>query len=190
MSQKILALPGSKDASDKWGLYPATGWNNGVGVSNAAAITPSGNLLIVDDDVYVIKSLFRLLRPFCNQIFTASNGEDALDILAHQQINTIVSDALIPPVTGIELFRKGRDALPGLRTVMLSGKTDMSDILQAQRMRIICVFIPKPWDNDAIVAAIRGSPAKVNHDASVMEEECSNALSAPYHWPACAIPTS
>lgn len=116
--------------------------------------TPTGNLLIVDDDSCVVNSLARLFRPFCDRIFTATNGQDALCILAFAQVDVIVSDFLVPAMTGIELFRKAKNDSPHLTTIMLSGKTDISDILRAKYEGVVNAFIPKPWDDNAIVTTI------------------------------------
>lgn len=116
-----------------------------------------GRLLIVDDDICVVNSLARLLRSSCSEIFTATNGEDALTILEHREVDVIVSDALLPPFTGIALFRKAKSAFPELKTIMLTGKSDLSDIFQAKRECVINTFLSKPWDDREIVATIRES---------------------------------
>lgn len=121
---------------------------------DSQAEIPTGSLLIVDDDAYVIKSLVRLLRPSCNQIFTALNGEDALVILIREQIDVIVSDVLLPPITGIELFRRAKNVFPDMTTVMLSGEVSMPIIVQAKHEHIINSVISKPWDNEGIITTI------------------------------------
>ncbi len=92
-----------------------------------------GCLLLVDDDEYAIKSLARSLRSSCVQVFTALNGEEALKILATQAVDVIVADSLLPPITGIELFRRAKNLFPEIKTVLLSGQSDSIDISQAER---------------------------------------------------------
>lgn len=116
-----------------------------------------GRLFIVDDDTNVVNSLARLLRSSCAEIFTATNGEDALTILAYRKVDVIVSEALFPPLTGIELFRTAKNAFPDLMAIMLTGKPDISDVLQAMREYVISAFFPKPWNDREIVVAIRES---------------------------------
>lgn len=65
----------------------------------------SFDVLLVDDDTYVIKALLRLLQPYCEQIFTALSGEEAPATLDTQKIDVIVSASLTPPISGIQFLR-------------------------------------------------------------------------------------
>lgn len=121
--------------------------------------TDSRNLLVVDDDAHVIKSLVRLLRPYFTHIFTAPGSEQAMDILSHGAVTVVISEVLIPPVTTTALFRKAKQAQPSAITVLLTGKCDISDILREKRNGIIDVFLPKPWTNADILTAVRLSAA-------------------------------
>lgn len=121
---------------------------------NPASETAPCSLLIVDDDAYVIKSLVRLLRPYFNHIFTALNAEQAMDILTHGAVTVVISEMLIPPVSATALFRKVKHARPSAITVLLTGKNDISDILREKRDGIIDVFLPKPWTNADVIAAV------------------------------------
>lgn len=45
---------------------------------NRPMTASSRDILIVDDDVYVVKALERVLRPYCSHVFTAISGEQVL----------------------------------------------------------------------------------------------------------------
>lgn len=115
----------------------------------------SGNLLLVDDDVYVVRAVARLLRPSCARIFTALSGELAVAMLATHDVDVIVSDTLTPPLTGFELFRRARQSFPDIATILLSGSLDPDDLRRARHERILHAFISKPWDNQDLVDAVR-----------------------------------
>lgn len=110
--------------------------------------------LIVDDDPYVIKALTRLLRPHCDQIWQAQDGATALNILACRQLHVLICDSLAHPMSGIELFRHARKACPKIATIMLTGKSDLSDVQQARQEGLVDAFSLKPWHNDWVVAAV------------------------------------
>lgn len=117
--------------------------------------TPSSrDILIVDDDIYVVKALERMLRPFCSQAFTAISGEQALAILQRHTVIAIVADMLCPPVSGIDVFRTAKHINTATFTLMLSGKNDIRDIRRAMREGIVDEFLPKPWDNKEVIAAV------------------------------------
>lgn len=110
--------------------------------------------LIVDDDPHVIKALTRLLRHHCDQIWKAQDGATALDILARRQLHVLICDSLAHPMSGIELFRHARKACPKITTIMLTGKSDLSDVQQARRDGLVDAFSLKPWQNDWVVATV------------------------------------
>lgn len=120
--------------------------------SNAAQLC---SILFVDDDAFILKALIRTLRPHFHRIHTALSGEEALAVLATHPIDVIVSDSLTPPISGIELIRRAQKFHPAIGTIVLSGKTELSDILQAKNEGILHAFIPKPWDNQELMRVIR-----------------------------------
>jgi len=109
----------------------------------------------VDDDAYVLKALIRTLRPHFHRIHTALSGEEALALLATHPIDVIVSDSLTPPISGIELIRRAKRSHPTIGTIVLSGKTELSDVLKAKNEGILHAFIPKPWDDQELMTIIR-----------------------------------
>lgn len=125
---------------------------------NSVSETVSRIPLIVDDDVYVINSLVRLLRPYFDHILTATDTERAMEILQSSQVAVVISEMFSHPVDTIALFRKAKHEWPSTITVLLTRKNDVSDILRENRKGIIDVFLPKPWANAELVAAVFLSP--------------------------------
>jgi CheY-like chemotaxis protein len=115
------------------------------------------SVLFVDDDEYIVKALTRLMRPYGGRILTALSGEEALVVLSKQNVDVIVVDSLMPPVTGIQLIRLAKESHPAIVPIVLSGKTDVADIRQARRDGILHSYLPKPWNDDELVAVIQGA---------------------------------
>lgn len=69
---------------------------------------PKGNLLIIDDEVLILKKSKILLEDIADNIFTADNGFDALNILAKESINCIICDINMPGLSGIDVIREVR----------------------------------------------------------------------------------
>lgn len=84
------------------------------------------NILFVDDEENIISGLTRQLRPFRNQwnLFYALSGKEALEIMAQQPIDLIVSDMMMPEMKGDELLKKVRDLYPATVRIVLSGYAD------------------------------------------------------------------
>jgi response regulator RpfG family c-di-GMP phosphodiesterase len=121
---------------------------------NRPMTASSRDVLIVDDDVYVVKALERVLRPYCSHVFTAISGEQALAILQCQTVIAIVADMLCPPVSGIDVFRTAKHSHIATFTLMLSGKCDIGDIRRAMHEGIVDGFLSKPWDSKDVIAAV------------------------------------
>ena len=68
-----------------------------------------GNLLLIEDEVELSQSMKELLAEEAQQIFIASNGEEALKILGHNQIDCVVSDIKMPVMDGLTFMRKARE---------------------------------------------------------------------------------
>ena len=67
-----------------------------------------GNLLIVDDEILIVKRLKIILSDLADEVFTAFDGEEALTILQSQKINCIICDINMPRMDGMELIKKLR----------------------------------------------------------------------------------
>ena len=68
-----------------------------------------GNLLILEDEVALNDLLKDLLGPHADEVFTAYNGIEGLDIVAANQIDAIVCDINMPKMNGVEFIAKMRE---------------------------------------------------------------------------------
>lgn len=110
----------------------------------------SCQLLLVDDEPNVPKSIRRALRSEGYEFHIANSGGDALELLKNQPIDVILSDHRMPGMTGSELLTQVTQLYPGIVNVMLSGQADMSAVIDAVNDGNIYKFLHKPWSNDAL----------------------------------------
>lgn len=113
------------------------------------------NLLVVDDEVGICNALTRLLRRDGYRIFTASNGAEALDLLALHPIQVILSDQRMPGMSGTELLGKVKSLYPDTVRIILSGYTDLSVVTEAVNRGAVFRFLTKPWDDGQLRSQIR-----------------------------------
>ena len=73
-----------------------------------AAPAPSATVLLVDDEAPIRRSLGPYLERSGYRVLLASDGAEALDLLASYQVDIIVSDVLMPRMDGRELVRRVR----------------------------------------------------------------------------------
>jgi two-component system sensor histidine kinase/response regulator len=103
-------------------------------------------LLYVDDEpenLTVFASAFS--RDF--QVTTSATPQNAIDLLATEHFDIIVSDQRMPGMTGVEFFQKIRDEFEGTR-VLLTGYADMQAIVDAINKGSIYYYCTKPWSRD------------------------------------------
>jgi signal transduction histidine kinase/CheY-like chemotaxis protein len=89
------ALIAGEELSDQAGLYSGSHENSGKATS----------ILIVDDNVDMIKYLVRILEPQY-RIVTASNGHQALEKIIDKLPDLILSDIMMPGMDGVELLKR------------------------------------------------------------------------------------
>lgn len=68
-----------------------------------------GNLLIVDDEPMLLKRLRLNLSFFADNVFTASNGLEALSVLENENVHCVICDVNMPKMNGIEVIKKLRE---------------------------------------------------------------------------------
>jgi YesN/AraC family two-component response regulator len=105
------------------------------------------NILLVDDEQNILKALRRLFREEHVNILTASSASEALEIFKQQSIQLIISDNLMPGMTGVELINKVREISPDTIRIILSGHSDIEAILNAVNQGEAYRFILKPWND-------------------------------------------
>jgi CheY-like chemotaxis protein len=84
------------------------------------------NILFVDDSENVISGIQRQLRPHREQwqLFFANSGSQALELMAQQRIDLIISDMSMPGMRGDELLKKVAAQYPSTVRIILSGNAD------------------------------------------------------------------
>ena len=114
-----------------------------------------GSVLLVDDEPKIPKAISRLLRHEGFKIFTAHNSSEALEVLAAEPINVIVSDHRMPGMKGADLMIRIREDFPETVRIMLTGEADMEDVAKAINEGSIYKFITKPWRSDNLRTIIK-----------------------------------
>lgn len=108
------------------------------------------SILLVDDEPGIISAITRVLRSKNNKIYSANNGEQALQVLAEQEIDIIVSDLSMPQMTGNELFARVAQDYPETIRIMLTAHTDLELVLEAVNNGRVWGYLQKPWNNDEL----------------------------------------
>ncbi len=100
-------------------------------------------LLIVDDESEIRDLLSRHFRLLGYEISTAENGKVALEILEQDPFDIVISDIMMPVMSGVELLREIRKEYPMIRVIMITGYVTLENALACMRNKAdTCVFKP------------------------------------------------
>lgn len=135
-------------------------------------------ILFVDDEEFILKSMQRLFATHDWEILTASSGEDALALFDKQNIAVLVSDQRMPGMLGTELIERVKQRSPETVRIILSGYTDLAYLLEAINKGEIFRFIVKPWDEETLIGHVEAalSQYRLNVQQRDREEQMFLAL--------------
>jgi CheY-like chemotaxis protein len=112
------------------------------------------NILLVDDEVSSLNALRRTLRREYN-IFTATNGEDALAIMEQNDIAVIIADHLMPGMTGVEFLERASQKYPETVRILLTGYDKKEVLMDAINTGHVNSYIAKPWEPGELISIVR-----------------------------------
>lgn len=112
-------------------------------------------ILVVDDEPKIIRVLQRLLKDFTQEIRYFENSKEAKRSIEENEYSLIVSDNMMPEISGLELLSQAQRLYPDCQRILLTGATESEQAIKAFNDGTIHRFIPKPWDNDALLGHIR-----------------------------------
>ena len=112
-------------------------------------------LLCIDDEIGILKSLMRLLRNESFDVLVASEGAEALSILAANEIQVVLVDQRMPDIDGLKLLKKIKAQYPSIVAIVLSGLVDLEYILSAINRGEVERFLAKPWNDEELKTVIR-----------------------------------
>jgi len=132
-------------------------------------------ILVVDDEPDNLELLYRTFyRDY--EVLIAENAPAALDILARLgDIAVIVSDQRMPFMTGTEFLSMTAAQYPDIIRILLTGYTDVEDLVGAINAGKVFKYVTKPWDAEELRAVV-GQAMDTHNVLKVRTEELSRTL--------------
>lgn len=109
----------------------------------------SHRILLVDDDGDVRTILKLLLNMEQHDVTEACDGREALDFFNSGQFDLVITDYVMPGMSGIELAQEIKNRRPNLPVIMITANAD----LLPDPMPGVDLLLPKPFQ----IAALRDS---------------------------------
>jgi signal transduction histidine kinase len=119
-------------------------------VSSSPPLREKRKLLYIDDESHLLFLFTELFRN-TYQVFTTRSGEEGIEILRQNpDIPVIVTDQKMPKMTGVEFFEQILPDFPYPTRIILTGYTDVEDIIAAINTGRVYQYITKPWDESQL----------------------------------------
>ncbi|MEM1392966.1 MAG: SpoIIE family protein phosphatase [Cyanobacteria bacterium P01_D01_bin.116] len=107
-------------------------------------------LMVVDDELDNLDLLYRTFRRDF-KVFKANDARTALEILDKQgEMAVIISDQRMPEMNGTEFFGLTVERFPDTIRILLTGFTDVEDLVEAINSGQVFRYITKPWKPDQL----------------------------------------
>ena len=115
-------------------------------------------VLIVDDEEMVITSIRAFLQLETEYRVTGlTSPEEAARFLETNPVDVVVSDYLMPKMTGLQLLAKAKDLQAEAARVLLTGHADKQSAIQAINDVGLFQYLEKPWDNSQLLLVIQSA---------------------------------
>jgi DNA-binding NtrC family response regulator len=112
-------------------------------------------LLIVDDEIAVLRILQLVLEREGWKITVATSPREGLEILSGCRPDLIISDLIMPDMSGIEFLKAAKHLHRGAARILLTGHADTETTIAAINQAEVFRVMTKPWDNEELKATVR-----------------------------------
>ncbi len=106
-----------------------------------------GRILVLDDDPVVTLSCKRILGAEGYSISTVEKGDDALNRLAKEDFDLLISDVRLPDISGMEVLKEARIIKPKTDVVIITGYPTLEDARESTKLGA-AEYIEKPFTPD------------------------------------------
>jgi len=110
-------------------------------------------VLLLDDDIDVLAANARYLRINGIQVIVADRADVALQRLADECIDVIITDLRMPDMDGIAFVEKVRETLPLVPVLFFSGYAEVNDVVEAMRLGATD-FLEKPVSPEDLMSSL------------------------------------
>ncbi len=120
----------------------------------SATVAGPRRILLIDDDSWVRESLSDLLRTVGHHVTEADGGAAGLAHLAESPVDLVLTDLVMPEVSGWDVARAIKSRLPGLPVVLMTGWGDQV-VKEASERGLVDRVLGKPFPLEEILRVIR-----------------------------------
>lgn len=134
----------------------------------------SGNILIIDDERSIRKTLNEILSYEGFKVDEAVDGEEGLKIFGEKNYDVVLCDIKMPKIDGLEFLIKAAEVNPDVPVIMISGHGTIETAVDAVKKGAYD-YVAKPPDLNRLLITIRNALDKnsLNKEAKVLRKKIS-----------------
>ena len=110
-------------------------------------------ILIVEDELKLLEAYSKYIALFCDTVYTATDGEEALKSYYEHKPNIILTDINMPKFDGMQFIEKVREFDNSTKIIILSAHTQTQHLLKAVQLNLIS-YLVKPVKMDELKKVI------------------------------------
>lgn len=111
-------------------------------------------VLLAEDDSTSRQIYCTVLEAEGYHVIEVADGHSALEVLNSEPVDLLLTDIMMPGMTGIELLERARKIHPELRAIVMTGHKTSEAVIGALRNRA-CEFLEKPFHTEELLEAVR-----------------------------------
>lgn len=104
-------------------------------------------IVFVDDEQSILNALRRVLRKENYRLFFCNSTDEVLELMKKETVDIVVSDHLMPDMTGLEFVSLLKDLYPDTMRCILTGQADVELAVNAINQGNVHHFLIKPWND-------------------------------------------
>ncbi len=114
----------------------------------------SPRLLVLDDEPRMVDILAMVLRREGYEVTSCTDADRALEILAAEPFDLLITDLRMPGRDGLEVLRSARAESPELPVILMTAHASVRTAIAAMKEGAVD-YVEKPFDNDELKALVR-----------------------------------
>lgn len=130
----------------------------------------SGNILIIDDEIKLLKLLGMILSQENFNVKEASTARSAMTMLEQYEFDVVLSDVRLPDAFGVELVKSIKNKYPQIEIILMTAFGNITDAVQAMKNGAYD-YLVKGDDNEKIIPLVYKALEKVKDNKSRMVQQ-------------------
>lgn len=131
-------------------------------------------ILVVEDDAAVLEDIKSTIEIFCDNVYTAINGKEALEIIEKCSVNMILTDYVMPIMNGYEFCQIVRETNKNIPIVIASNYSDNEKLLKSIPLNLT-EYLVKPI-NYASLTLVLSKMVKKLEDSGLVSQQIAKEI--------------